>query len=127
MDQGWVAAMFELYKKKIPKEAQNAQQKAAAKNNLRKEPNNPSNNDNSKKDVKPNEPFQRKQCPEKDIEMKTLRRHDCQNCQNCRKKNRVDMQEEVNNKSFDQQPHCSKDNPQKEEPTAFLPNQPDYS
>ena len=38
MDQGWVAAMFELYKKKIPKEAQNAQQKASAKNNLRKEP-----------------------------------------------------------------------------------------
>ena len=126
MDQGWMAAMFELYKKKIPKEAQNAQQKASAKKNFRKEPRNPSNKDNSKKDAKPNEPIQREQCPKKDVEMTTLRRRDCQNCQNCRTKNRVDIQE-FSNKSFDQEPHCSKDSPKREEPTAFLPNQPDYS
>ena len=85
------------------------------------------NNDNSKKDVQPNKQIQKEQCPEKNIEMKTLKRQDCQNCQNCRTKNRADMQEEVHNKSFDQEPHCSKDNPQKEEPAALLPNQPDYS
>ena len=126
MDQGWMAAMFELYKKKIPKEAQNTQQKAENKGNISKERRNSSNNDCSKKDGKPIKPIQSEQCPKKDKEIKTLRKRDCRNCKNCRTKHR-DIIQEVNNKSFDQQPHCSKDNPKREEPPAILPNQPDYS
>ena len=71
MDQGWMAAMFELYKKKIPKEAQNTQQKAENKGNISKERRNSSNNDCSKKDGKPKKPIQSEQCPKKDNEIKT--------------------------------------------------------
>ena len=126
MEKGWIAMIFELYKKRKPKEVKNSETKAAAKGDINTDRSNVSNDDSD------GNHFEKKTSALKILgqkeheKMKSINRQSCQNCTNCKMKDSV-RPEKTNDENCHQQPHCSKSSPKLEEPQSVLPNQPDYS
>ena len=113
MEQGWMAAISELYKKKKPKEVPSSKTKSESNHTKSKGDNSngtTEKNDSIESQNEASNTNKSKSYSRENIAMQNLKSRDCRNCSNCKIKKR-DVSNEYTNDQNHQQPHCSQNYP----------------